>query len=617
MPYIDPVQENVDGVRQLVQSDLNKTYNSQGNGEGVIGPLEDVLTLKKTDEELVIMANKWEVAYRGYEEKVKTRQNWNLKYYLGRQNQGNSERDTVVPSNLIFEAEETFIPAALAKNPEPVVYPASNDPAGVILAKDVKTMLQYHADILVLRRKLAMMVRHWSVYFMGVVKHGWDDEIGDITTDMVMPQNLIMDENGTIDVYGNYTGKYLGEQKPTTAQDLIDLFEDEEHPELSLSSEKKAYIISSVDGKLGTPIVYTEWWTNEYCFYTYKTICLDKHKNQFWNYDKDAVGTDNSVKGRNHFGRPKMPYTFLSVFTLGKNPHDVTSLIEQNIPNQDLVNKRISQIDKNLDTANNSLAVSAENFNNETAKQAADAVVEGRPILVPRGKPIAEAIMRLPAEGFPDDAFDQLQDMSQRLRSIFGTLGISSAGIQKEDTVRGKIIEGDQDSSRIGGGIGDSLEQVADNIFNWWTQLYYVFYDQEHFAAVLGKDRAVEYITLRSADLSERLVVSVSPNSMKPKDEITEMNLATDRWANKSIDPIEYMKALNVPDPMDAAKKLVMWTTAPQQYIATYFPEVAAQQAPQTGSADQNVSQPDQSLSAPPANASLAQVPINNVSTPQ
>ncbi len=621
MSYIDPVSENVEGVRQLVESPMNKT-TGPNKQEGVAGDFEDVLDLDMKDEDLLLMARKWEGQYVTYEQKIKSRQEWNFKYYTGRQREGSSmEVDKVVASNLLFEAEETFIPAALAKNPEPVVFPASQNPEGVVLAKNVKTMLQYHADVLVLRRKLAMMVRHWSVDLIGAVKHAWDREVSDICLDIVQPQNMIFDPSGSIDVYGNFTGKYLGERKRCSAQELIDMFEDEANPQSSLTGEKKAYIVSTVDGMLGTDIDYTEWWTNEFCFYTYKGIVLDKHKNQYWNYEtmeEDQYGEQTALPGKNHFGRPKMPYTFLSVFSFGKQPHDVTTLIEQNIPNQDLVNKRIDQIDKNLDVSNNSLAVSAENFNNETAKQAADAIADGRPVLIPRGKPISEAIQRLPANNFPADAYNQLQDMTQRTRAIFGTMGISSAGTEQEETVRGKIISSQQDSSRIGGGIGDSIEQVADNIFNWWLQLYYVFYDEPHYAAILGRGNALQYITLQQGDLTEKIIVSVAPNSMKPKDEITEQNLSIDLWNAHALDPLSLFERLNDPDPKETAARVVMWTTNPQQYAMTYFPESAPQQLPGQGAAaEENIpADTNVPLSESPPNPSLSQVPINNPGVP-
>jgi hypothetical protein len=203
--------------------------------------------------------------------------------------------------------------------------------------------------------------------------------------------------------------------------------------------------------------------------------------------------------------------------------------------------------------------------------------------------------------------------MTERLRSIFGTQGISSSAQGEEKTVRGKILNQQFDNSRIGGGIGDALEQVADNTFNWWVQLYYVYYDEAHEAAIVGKGMAVEYVQLRAIDMTQKVLVSVSANSMKPKDEITEMNQAIDLWNAKALDPISLGKMLNLPDPMDYAKKLVMWTTNPQQYAMTYFPETQPQQPPMQGApGEQNVPQEQSgTLAVNPASSALSNVPIN------
>ena len=177
-------------------------------------------------------------------------------------------------------------------------------------------MLQYHADVLCLRRKLGIMLRHWSIYLVGVVKHGWDTKTNDIKTEIRKPQNFIFDPDGYIDEYGNYVGAFLGERIEKQAKDLVELF-----------PKKKAEIIVAVNGKMGTSCVYTEWWTDEYCFSTFKDTVLDKHKNEYFNYETTEINSEEDqakyglepetiTPGQNHFATPKMPYTFLSVFSL-------------------------------------------------------------------------------------------------------------------------------------------------------------------------------------------------------------------------------------------------------------------------------------------------------------
>lgn len=614
MSELDSFALNIAGVSDLISSGDNKVLHNGTLEEGVQGDEEDVLALDMSDEELIDLKEKWEIKSSPYIAKIKPRQERNRLYYAGKQKGGET-----ISSNLIFEAEETFIPQALSKSPEPVVW-SDNTDEGKSAANDIKTMLQYHADVLRLRSKLGVMVRHWSIFFLGAIKHGYDIDINDITLDIRKPQNFILDPDGYIDEYGNYKGNYLGEKIESTAKELIRLF-----------PEAKGYVTLKVDGKLGTNIVRTEWWTDEYCFTTFQDIVLDKHKNPYFNYETKEAGhdeygepSDTVTPGRNHFARPKMPYTFLSVFSLQEQPHDITNLVEQSIPNQERINDRDEQISRNLRAGNNSIALSGKSFNSETARQAAQALEEGSPVLVPDGQ-VDNAIKRLPMNDIASGVFNALEIDKTTLRSIFGTAGLSNQQQTADTTARGMILNQSHDSTRIGGGIGDALEQVADNIFNWWLQLYFVFYDEAHYGAVMGGGKAVDYVRVINSDMDRNFVVSVSPNSMQPKDEITEQNLAID-LANKGwLDPINLFKKLNYPDPMETAKMVTIYKSDPVQYMQMFFPESVPQQVPPEmggNPPDIGLEQPGTppagpTLPQPPASPGLEQVPLSSEAMPK
>lgn len=620
MAKLDPVELNISGVQSLVGSGVNKTSGGTSNTEGISGDFEDAFTLKLDDAELLRLARSWEVAYAGYEEKIKLRQQANRAYYLGKQGDGGSIANNGMPisANLLFEAEETFLPVALSKNPEPVVW-TDNSPEGNKLADAVKAMLQYHADAQVLRQKLTAMTRNWSVDFLGVLKHGYDPVIDDIKTEVRDAKNFCFDPNGYVDPYGDFVG-YLGERIKTTGEKLAELYPKE-----------KTYITLLCDGKMGTEVIYTQWWNDDYFFVTFRGRVLEKSKNPHFRYPMEQVVTNVDLQEekiltpqRNHFAQPKKPYTFLSVFSFGDRPHDVTGLIEQNIPNQNRISRRTDQIDRNISRSNNSDVFSQNNFNQETAKQAAEAIAAGRPVLVPAGGPIEGAIKRLQGQGLDASVFSELENSKNDLRSIFGVQGIAAQQPDDDQTARGMIINSQQDTSRIGGGIGDKLEQVAKNVFNWWTQLYYVYYDTEHFATVMGQMKAVEYVTLSQAKLDRRIVVSVAPNSMKPKDEVTKMNQAMALWDKGAIDPKTLLTILDFPDPQNTAAQAVLWRTNPQMYMQLNFPDIVAQiqaqmpppmagapvQAGGAGVPPEAQSEPTGSLSAPAPNPSLSQVPL-------
>ena len=613
---LSPAYINILGPDQLISSQINKVDDEAVKRlqEGPSDKEYDELELSMDDEELLRLKKQWEENARNYDEgeKLKQRQDANKQYYLGRQGDIATLGSTVgVPDNILFESVETFLPAALSKNPEPVVF-SSNDQFGVDLSNSVKGMLQYHADELNLRLKLKRMVRHWLVYYTGCLKIVWNKKTNDVDIVVVFPQNLLLDKDGYIDDKGEFHGRFIGELHTVNASELIEMF-----------PEHETVIAESVNGNLGTSVTYTEWSTNEYCFYTYKDTVLGKYRNPNWNYDireeaeegleEDEYEMDEEpnpiVPGKNHLKYPRAPYLFFSVFNFGEHPHDETTLIEQNIPNQNLITDRNYQIKKNLENANNGLVVSGDHFNKEDAKEANDMVRRGKGIFVPSGD-VRSAVTRLPAPALPNGLFQEMADKRNELRSISGVQGISPAGQSKEDTVRGKILSQGYDTSRIGGGISDQIAQVADGVFNYLVQMYYVYYDEPKVVNILGPRKALQYISLQRSTLIQSeasLLVSVAPDSMKPKDELSQMNMATDMWANGSLDPLSYYEMLNLPDPQKLLERWVMFKTGNFQGL------LGGAQQGMNPIPEQNI-QPGQeggNLSATPPSDSIAQVPIN------
>lgn len=602
----DAFTQNIMGAQSLVNDDTNKLKSGSEIEEGIDGDYEDILELPMKDEELIALKEEWETRSNGYYPKIKNRQLRNKLYLKGKQRNFTSQEDRVVPKNLLFEATATFVPATLAENPEPVVF-SDNTDEGKAASNDLKTMLQYHADILGMRQKLGIMVWQWGEYFIGCVKHGWEplldeeskDDKGDITTELRRPQNLVLDPDGYVDEFGDFKG-WIGDRIEKPASWFIEKF-----PKHSI------YINLKVNSKLGTKIIATEWWTDEYCFTTFQDVVLDKHKNEFYNYGKNAV---------NHFAAPKKPFTFFSVYSLQEEPYDFTNLIEQNIANQDRINDRDEQITKNLASGNNAITISGQSFTSETAEQAVQTFYQEGFLLIPDGN--MDAVKRIPASALPNGIMEAQASDMQALRSVYGTSGLVP-NQNPDEAVRNNIMNEQHDSTRIGGGVGDRLEITAKNIFNWWTQLYAVFYDVEHYGAVMGNAAAVEYVALTSSDLERKFVVTVAPNSMKPKDETAQMNQALQLWSEKGIDPINLMKALDDSDPINSAKMLVMWTTNPQLYLQTFFPESQPQQpssaAPQgqISPIQPENSSPPTTLAAPPASTDLSSIPINNASMPK
>lgn len=577
---MDPFEQQISGVDDLISSDTNK-IRTKGDfqPEGKVGEEVDVLDLPMSDEKLLKLRNEYEGKYAPYEsavaEPIRRR---NLRSYLGRNALGEVPGDDeVVAANLQFESEETFLPAATAQDPSPFVF-AANDQQGSQLAQTVQTMLQFHVQQLNLRRKIAVMVRQWSINHLGVLKMGWNEEIKDVSIENRKIHDFVFDPDGYVDVYGDFTS-WLGERIYVTAEKLTDLF-----------PKKTADIILEVNGKMGTMVCYTEWWNDDACFSTFKRIVLDKHKNEYFNYEQheepDPLTGQVQPPKKNHFAIPKKPYVFLSVFSLQERPHDITGLIEQNIPNQRKITKRVEQIDNNISQANNGLLFSEDNFNQETGKQAYDALTKKGHggVLVPKsekGAGAEGAVIRLDAPSFPEAGFKDLENSENHLRSSWGTQGIASQEAKPDETARGMTLNQGRDTSRIGGGIGDIIEQsVAKPCCDWLVQLYCVFYDEKHFGAVLGSGQATQYVELQAQDMNQQLIVGITANSMQPKDQISLGNQAQTLFQEGAIGPKTLLETLNFTDSEDAAEDGALWKYSTEAdggmtYILLNWPELA------------------------------------------
>lgn len=557
----------LDGFYSLFQKVNRHKYPDSEEQEGIFELLGE-LKPNISDEELITLKNDWVKRWdKYYTSEIKTKQEENEKYWLGKHYEVAKVNDRPIMDNIIFEGLETLLPIATKRNPDPTVR-SDNTPEGEKIAKKVQSMLVYQADIQRMKLKLKKVTRYWALYLLGAVEIGWSVNENDIHTQVLRPQRLILDPTGTIDESMQYDGEYIGKYISETASKIVKRFPD-----------KKDLIEKAVEKKMGTKITYIKWYTDDYQFWTLADEVLGKIKNPHWNYGDPETVTDEfgevtntgkMIPGKNHFNYPRMPFVFLSVYNLGKSPFDETSLIGQNLANQDMINKRQAQIDKNVDGMNGGWIVSGEKsgLTKEQATKAIEASRQGGGLWIAQGNP-NEAVVPTRALGLDQSVFNHLIDTREELRNIFGVRGSSPQGTIGEDTLGGKQIIKEQDSSRIGGGISEYLEQFADQVYNWWVQMMYVYYDEKHLGSIVGTDRATEFVGLSNEELDRKMVVGVKPGSLLPKDDFSEANMALTLAAKGMVDPITLYDKLDFSDPQAQAERLYMWLNAPQ----LLFPE--------------------------------------------
>lgn len=573
-PYAQGIFNAVKQTFGLFQ-DYNKVSDVKAGGEESGG---DEYESTFTETEVLNLTKGWKAQYSVYYGDIETTQTASFDYWIGKHKVDTMEAidGHNVVDNLIFEAVETFLPIATRSNPDPLVT-SDDSPEGIKLAYNIKNALVYQADKQKLRMKLKRGVRQWTLNRLGCWKVGYDTQIDDIETEVINPKRLILDPDGYVNEAGIFIGEYIGEKRKASATKLAEMFPN-----------KKQEILLAAKGKMGTKIDYIEWWyRGTDVFYTMETSVLGKFKNPHWNYDgeeeiegPDGVKIKRQIQGRNHFPVMMAPYVFLSVFSTGQHPHDDTSLIIQNIPMQDMVNKRFRQIDKNVDSQNNGMIVSGDYYTKEQAAEVSSFLRKGGTVWQPSGD-VNAGSKRDQAPQLAGDVYNQLVDSRSELRNIFGTSGSTPQGLDSTETVRGKIMVSQSDSTRIGGGVTEYIEQDADTIYNWWVQMMYVHYDLPHYVQAMGINGAQETIQIRNLDFTNDIQVTVKEGSLIPKDPLTQRNEAMDLWEGNAISLIDLYKKLDFPDPQASAKQTLIWqmVAAGQLPPQTLFPDFPAPMA--------------------------------------
>lgn len=280
----------------------------------------------------------------------------------------------------------------------------------------------------------------------------------------------------------------------------------------------------------------------------------------------------------NHLPSPRMPYTFIVMYMLGDQPVDNTSLMGQNLASQDLINKRLRQIDKNADSMNGGMVVSLElsGLSQQQAKGVTEALRRGGTIAIPAGN-VNDAIARMSAPALPETIYTQLNDTRSRVQYIYGVHGFTPTQGGGQNAVRSQILNKNIDESRISGGFAEILEQAADDTYQYWIQLMYV-YDERYAGKPHPKVR-----------------VTVKEGSLLPKDATAKAQQATNLATAGKMSLLDLYKTLEFPNPEEMAANVWLEANAPEVLLSS-DPRVAqvvqqkqqAQQAAQQAEAAKN-----------------------------
>lgn len=542
------------------------------------------MALPITDEEFLSLSTQKLSEATSYfnERQVDARRRTNESFWAGKQleNEDDYDPDLRNVDNLIYQDFETRITLAASRIPSTIVSSPNDDPDSVERERLLEEIINTRLTKPDKERLIKNGLRHHGLYFIGIAKVRWDKSLGkngDVTFEIVRPQNVILDSNGKIPDDG-YTAdgmEFIAEYIEEPLSVVASKFPDKRDELYQLAG-------AGSNNKLSRPIRYLEVWFTYYdkggkkyeaTGWRYKDLVLDVRLNPYFDFDgyevaPEEIGGEVETKFHNHFDFPRKPYIFFSYQNLGLDPLDTTTVVEQAIPLQKLANKRQRQITAIADRTVPKYFFSGKAITREGAAEVNNDPNEHVVLEEGQFEDIRSVMMAVNAQPPSPILMQDLASIRNQIDGKFSThettRGIND-GQNESGRAKQVVREGDltiaDDLARV------VVQRVTFEMANWLIQMMKLNYQDAHFIHDIGKDGKAIHAELTRDMIDDGLLVTVDPSSTdKEERAATAMALAQ----QKAIDPFTMFEEMGVANPKERTERLMAYLQGPNDMFARY-----------------------------------------------
>ena len=462
-----------------------------------------------------------------------------------------------VVSNRIFTDIETAIPILSANRPEPTILNVPDNGTKEIIKKALEIAYEVTYKM---QQKLQTIIRHWSLFRIGILKYRWDTRNGYIV-EPVLAKHLGMDKTATCINDSEFIFEYLKD----TVEHLIQKFPDK---------KKEIEQLVGEGDNLRTKLTYTEFWggNGEWVCWKINNIILGKSKNPNFDYKN----TENNI-----FDSPKFPYIILNVFNLGDNTglYDDTSLIEEATSLQVGANQLERQLLDLNEGRKRVWIISGLAMSEERSQKLVDKTGDLL-VYLDRNAP-ASSINQVQAGSGDVSMFNNLSHLLSEIDNIIGIHSTSRGERESNETYGRSQLLVQSDYGRLDM-ISRNIEQMIEEWYNSYLQMIKVFSIGE--VTLSDGEQSVELDPVR---IPSEVQIMVKKGTTLPTDEVSQARNALELTKTGFIDPgtlFEEMGYSNIPQRKD---DLYAWLLAtgkivpPQPQMPIVGQPGAAQGTPQ------------------------------------
>jgi len=497
----------------------------------------------------------------------------NVAFLLGEQlNQKDYlKSDAKYVDNRLLASVRAILAYATGKLAVPSVTPSKSDEIYLKAARNIGAALYQHAMDNKVDIKSRAAVLNLITRKRGYLKLRWDDNAGlqgDIVTEVVNPEDIIIDQTAGFLANPRKIYHRIG----CTIEEMCIKFPDKKAEIL------KAYNIQKgVFSQMSKYVYYFECWftyndkeTGEpkegvAWFIPDKHLILDKKPNPHWLYFK----TKKKEKQANVlFSAPK-PFINFNYLNLGKSFIDETCLVEQAIPQQEMLNRRGRQIWENADYVNGRWVANKNAFSQEDAQKLVNK--GSKTVALVDSDDVGKAFANVASAPLPAYVENTLYDARAEIDKLMGTPDqLTGTDPKRKNKTLGQDMMIKQQASALQ---DDLVRSIADGMGSYYLlllQMMRVHYTDDYWFQTKGGDGKYEFIMLNGNLIDSNVKVGVEVDSTLPLDKQLIRNTSMALWnAGNAIDYRTLMEDLGLPNPEVRTQRYIKSQTDPIGYLSS------------------------------------------------
>jgi hypothetical protein len=513
---------------------------------------------------------------------------------------GLADWQTKYVENIVYEGIRRIKPIATSRLPDLTVKSGQDPKLATLMTDVLNTDIKKREN----RKLLGLAHVQEQLFFYAVLKARWNAEKGDYEFVNVYPKNIVWDHtcktNNADDMRliaestEEYTVKEILMMFPKSADKLLEKLgwtEDEKKSEEKLATKIKIWEVwfhwwKETKDEFGQ----SKWEKIHGVVWKYDKLVLGKMRNPYYDYEGKVKLYDPKMKEKNgmtdedlfsmyfgnqleadtvyhnYFKSPRKPYFFMVYESLGQDPIDATNRVEQILRFQDHINDEGRQI-----IEMNERSTGKALFNADALDKATIETLDWRntrQALTVNGDDINKAFSHASMPAAPA----QLYESKRENRSIaFEMLGVNATtrGVREGDQTLGEAqMFREQDFGFIDDLVEDTINEAAVWMAQWSMQFIKVFYTQQHFREIVGKDGEALFVAINQDYIDDGMVVDVSASAV---DKLMRKRLAFETFKLKASDLLSFYEDIGSDNPKERARRAFLQQSAPQIYFQTYL----------------------------------------------